>query len=148
MTIYIDADACPVTKLAVKIAKKFCIKCIIICDTSHVITENVTETIIVSKSNDSVDFVLVNLIQKGDIAITQDYGLACMCLGKGAYIMNQNGLEYTNENIVYLMETRNEAKRLRMRGIHLKGPKPRNKEQDAVFERNFTKLIERLLETN
>lgn len=144
MKLYIDADACPVTKLAVSIAIKYGIKCIIICDTSHVISEDGAKTIVVSKGNDSADFALVNLIKTGDIAVTQDYGLACMCLGKGAYVINQNGLEYTNDNIIYFMETRHEAKRLRMRGKHMRGPKPRSKIQDFDFEKRLTALIERI----
>ncbi len=144
MKIYIDADACPVTKLAVNIATKYGIDCILICDTSHVIEIEEAETIIVSKGADSADFALVNMISTGDIAITQDYGLASMCLGKKAYVLNQNGLEYTNDNIIYLMETRHEAKKLRLSGKHLKGPKQRTKEQDKAFEISLHSLIERL----
>ena len=144
MKIFIDADACPVCSLAIDIAKEYGIECTLICDTSHVISRDDVEKIIVSKGNDSADFALVNRISSGDIAITQDYGLACMCLGKKAYIINQNGLEYTNDNIVYLMETRHEAKKLRMSGKRLKGPKPRTREQDEAFCKSFRALIERV----
>ncbi|MBR3994727.1 MAG: YaiI/YqxD family protein [Clostridia bacterium] len=146
MKIFIDADACPVTDIAIKIAKEYNLECTVICDTSHIISREDVKKIIVSKGNDSADFALVNMISKGDIAITQDYGLACMCLGKRALVINQNGLEYTNDNIMYLMETRHAAKKLRMSGKHLKGPKPRSKEQDIMFEANFRKLIERCIE--
>ena len=145
MKILIDADACPVSDIAVNTAKSFGLECIMICDTAHTLGRNDVKTVIVSKGNDSADFALVNLISAGDAAVTQDYGLACMCLAKKAYVMNQNGMEYTNENIVYLMETRHEARKLRMRGKHLKVPKARTKEQDEAFERNFKKLIERIL---
>ena len=145
MKILIDADACPVTNIAVCLAKEYALECVLVCDTSHTVVRDDVRTVIVSKGNDSADLMLVNLIQEGDIAVTQDYGLACMCLAKKAHIMNQNGMEYTNDNIVYLMETRHEAKRLRMRGKHLKGPKPRTKEQDESFEKNFRTLIERCL---
>lgn len=145
MKVYIDADACPVIDIAVEISKEYCLECTLICDSSHVISRKDVEKVIVSKGNDSADFALVNLISKGDIAITQDYGLACMCLGKKAYVINQNGLEYTDDNIVYLMESRHAAKKLRMSGKHLKGPKPRKKEQDSAFEHSFRSLIERLI---
>ena len=144
MKIYIDADACPVTKIAVSIAKEFDIKCILVCDTSHEINIPDTETVIVSRGADSADFALANLISAGDIAVTQDYGLASMCLARRAFVMNQNGLEYTNDNIVYLMESRHEAKKLRMSGKRLKGPKARTAEQDTAFENNFRRLILKL----
>jgi len=145
MRLYIDADACPVTGTAIEISKEYGIPCTLICDTSHIITREDVEKVIVSKGNDSADYALVNRIKNGDIAITQDYGLACMCLGKKAFVINQNGLEYTNENIIYLMETRHAAKKARMSGKRLKGPKPRTKEQDESFEKNFRSLIARLL---
>lgn len=42
-----------------------------------------------------MDFRLVNLIQKGDIVITQDYALAVMCLSKQEIFLNQDGREYS-----------------------------------------------------
>ena len=146
MKILIDADACPVTRIAVEIAKEFGLECILFCDTSHIININYATTVIVSKGNDSADFALVNKIIEGDIAITQDYGLASMCLGKKAFVINQNGLEYTNDNIVYLMESRYESHKLRRSGKHQKGPKPRNEEQDKAFISSFRKLILREIE--
>ena len=141
MKIYIDADACPVTKIAAEIAFEFGLECILVCDTSHEINIPGTKTVIVSRGADSADFAIANMINKGDIAVTQDYGLASMCLAKRSYVMNQNGLEYTNDNIVYLMESRHEAKKQRMSGKHLKGPKARTREQDAAFEKSFRGLI-------
>jgi hypothetical protein len=60
------------------------VECVIICDTAHVFEKTGAKTIIVSQGSDSVDFKLVNMIQKGDIVVTQDYGLAAMCMARGA----------------------------------------------------------------
>lgn len=144
MKIYIDADACPVTDIAIKIANENKIECFLLCDTSHKIVKENATTLVISKGNDSVDFALVNLLRENDIAITQDYGLASMCLAKKAYVLNQNGLEYTNENIMYLLETRYEAKRQRMQGNHLKGPRARKREQDLRFEETLKSIINRI----
>lgn len=148
MKIYIDADSCPVARIAIDIASQYNIPCVLICDTSHEITINNVETVTVPKGRDNTDFTLFNKILNGDIAITQDYGLASMCLGKGAYVINQNGLKYTNENIVYLMETRHEARKQRMMGNRIKGPKPRTKKQDDAFANSFEALISQLLKTD
>lgn len=145
MKILIDADACPVTQIAVNIAKIFEIECVLFCDTAHIIEIDGAFTVTVDEGTDSADFALVNKISEGDICITQDYGLASMCLAKRAYAINQNGLEYTSENIVYLMETRHTAKKLRMSGVHLKGKKARKKEDDIKFEKAFRALVERCL---
>ncbi|MEE0187168.1 MAG: DUF188 domain-containing protein [Oscillospiraceae bacterium] len=134
MKIYIDADGCPVVKNTLKIAKEFHILCVIICDTAHQIEHENAETIVVDKGADSVDFCLVNLIQKGDIAVTQDYGLAAMCLSKRAIVLDQDGKEYTNENISGLLEFRAVSKKIRQSGGRLKGMPKRTISQDIAFE--------------
>ncbi len=92
--ILIDADGCPVVDLTVAIARENLLKCIIVCDTSHFFKKEGAETVTVSKGPDSVDFKLVNMILKGDIVVTQDYGLAAMCLAKQAILdkSGRNGL--------------------------------------------------------
>ncbi len=141
MKIYIDADGCPVVRNTLKIARNFNIPCVIICDTAHRIHHENTETIVVDKGSDSVDFRLVNLIQKGDIAITQDYGLAAMCLSKRAIVLNQDGKEYTNENISGLLEFRAISKKIRQSGGRMKGMPKRTGEQDRAFELTLQNLL-------
>ena len=99
MKIFIDADGCPVVNETVSLCREYKKECIIICDTAHQIEKVGAKTIVVEKGNDSADFKLVNLLSKGDIAVTQDYALAAMGLSRGARIINQNGLEYTDSNI-------------------------------------------------
>ncbi len=141
MKIYIDADGCPVVRNALKIAGKFNIPCVIICDTAHQIEHDGAKTIVVDKGVDSVDFRLVNLIQQGDIAITQDYGLAAMCLSKQAVVLNQDGKEYTNDNISGLLEFRAVSKKIRQSGGRLKGMPKRTGEQDKAFESALQNLL-------
>lgn len=141
MKIYIDADGCPVVKNTLKIAEKFNVSCVVICDTAHCIEHEYAETIVVEKGADSVDFRLVNLIQKGDIAITQDYGLAAMCLSKQAIVLHQDGKEYTHENISGLLEFRAVSKKIRQSGGRLKGMPKRTEEQDKMFEEALKKRI-------
>lgn len=147
MKIYIDADGCPVVRNTLKIAEKFNIPCVIICDTAHQIEHGGAETIVVEKGADSVDFRLVNLIQKGDIAITQDYGLAAMCLSKRAIVLNQDGKEYTSENISGLLEFRAVSKKIRQSGGRLKGMPKRIEEQDKMFEQSLIEMLIKNRET-
>lgn len=144
MKIYIDADGCPVVDETVEIAFKYGIKCIILCDTAHRIERKNAETIIVEKGADSVDFKLVNLISNGDIAITQDYGLAAMCLGRNAYAINQDGKIYSDENILGLLEFRAISKKIRKSGGHTKSMPKRKSIQDENFKKSLAKLIEKL----
>ena len=70
-----------------------------------------------------------------------DFGLAAMCMARGAVPVDQNGRIYSDDNIGLLLEQRNMAKRLRRGGARLKGPKPRRDSQDAAFERTLRSLL-------
>lgn len=141
MRILVDADACPVVDITVALAKKFGVSCLLLCDTAHILEKDGAETRIVSKGADSVDFALVNLVQAGDIVVTQDYGLAAMCLARRARIVSQNGMEYDAENIDALLLQRHLAKKIRNAGGRIKGPSKRKPEQDAAFRAKLTALL-------
>ena len=84
MMIYIDADACPVTKIAENIARRRGIPVTLLCDTNHVLSSDYSMVQIVGAGTDAVDIALINLCQRGDVVITQDYGVAALAMGKGA----------------------------------------------------------------
>lgn len=148
MKVYVDADACPVVKIIERIAKKYDIPCILLCDTNHVMYSDYSEVVTVGAGADAVDFKLVSLIQRGDICVTQDYGVAAMILGKGAYGIHQSGKWYTNENIDRLLMQRHITKKVRRssKKNHLKGPAKRTAEDDAHFEQSFEKLVATILQ--
>lgn len=143
MKIFIDADGCPVVDITVRIAKAKSMECFIICDTAHEFRKDGAETIVVEKGADSVDFRLVNLVSQGDIVVTQDYGLAAMCLARKAVPLSQNGLVFNDENIEELLFSRYVSKKIRNAGGRLKGPSKRTAEQDKRFEETLLKLIEK-----
>ena len=141
MKLLIDADGCPVVDIAVRLAKKHNIKCMIICDTAHEFQKEGAVTVTVSKGTDSVDFALVNLLKKGDVVITQDYGLAAMCLAKSAVPIHQDGMIYDDGNIEGLLSWRHKAKKIRNSGGRLRGSAKRKPEQDAAFEMALANVL-------
>lgn len=143
MTVLIDADGCPVVDIVVRISNQAGIDCVIICDTSHVFEKTGAKTITVSRGADSVDFKLVNMIEKGDVVVTQDYGLAAMCLARCAIPINQDGMIYSDDNIDALLLQRHTAKKIRMAGGRLKGPSKRTTAQNKAFEKAFMSLLSR-----
>ena len=141
MRVLIDGDGCPVVDIAVRLCRQEKVPCLILCDTAHCIERDGVQTIVVDKGADSADFALVNLLQPGDLVITQDYGLASMCLARGARVMHQDGMEYTDENIDMLLTFRHTAARIRRGGGRLRGPKKRTLQQDMDFEAKFLPFI-------
>lgn len=143
MQIYIDADACPVVGIVEKIAEKYKIPVTLLCDTNHVLSSDHSEVIVVGAGADAVDYKLISICHKEDIVVTQDYGVAAMALGKGAYAIHQSGKWYTDDNIDQMLLERHLNKKARRNSHknHIKGPKKRTQEDDERFAQSFEKLI-------
>lgn len=147
MKIFVDADACPVVSIVEKIGKKKEVPVTLLCDTNHVLHSDYSEVIVVGAGADAVDYKLISLCKKGDIVVSQDYGVAAMALGKGAFAIHQSGKWYTDENIDRMLMERHIAKKERRSKSkhHLKGPGRRTKEDDERFEQSFAKLVAKAL---
>lgn len=146
MQILIDADACPVVRLTERIARAHGIPVTLFCDTSHLLRSDYAAVRTVGAGRDAVDFALTAACKKGDVVVTQDYGLAAMILGKDAYGIHQSGMYYTAENIDRLLMERHLAQKARRASTkhHLKGPSKRTPQDDEWFAEKLEQLLTRL----
>ncbi len=143
MKIYIDADACPVTRIAERVAEERGIPVVLLCDTNHILWSDYSEIRVIGAGADAVDIALINLCKQGDVVVTQDYGVAALALGKGAKAIHQSGRWYTDENIDGLLMERHMARVARKSGKHhLKGPAKRTAEDDRRFEESFRRMLD------
>lgn len=143
MKILVDADACPVVPIIIRVAKEFNIPVTLFCDTNHIMKSDYAQIRIIGAGADAVDIALINTCSRNDIVVTQDYGLAAMVLSKKAYAIHQSGRWYTSDNIDTLLAERHMAKKARMSKAkhHLKGPRKRTTEDDRRFEESFRRLV-------
>jgi len=141
MQLWIDADACPVVNLAIRVAARHGVEVTLVCDDAHHMQREGARTITVSRGADSADLMLVNLVHKGDCVVTQDYGLAALCLARGARPMDQNGRIYDENNIDSLLGMRHISQKVRRAGGRMKGPPKRTKEQDDWFEQALESVL-------
>ena len=150
MQIFVDADACPVVGIVEKVAKEHSVPVTLLCDTNHVLSSDYSEVIVVGAGADAVDYKLISICHKGDIVVSQDYGVAAMALGKGANAIHQSGKWYTNENIDLMLMERHISKKARRASSknHMKGPRKRSDKDDYNFEVSFERLVEKLLQEN
>ena len=142
MQIFVDADACPVVDIVEKVAKEHSVPVTLLCDTNHVLSSDYSEVIVVGAGADAVDYKLISICHRGDIVVSQDYGVAAMALGKGSqgpvdlgfepteaerrpYAIHQSGKWYTNENIDQMLMERHLNKKARRASgkNHLRGPR-------------------------
>ena len=143
MQIFGDADACPVVAIIEKIAKDNSVPVMLLCDTNHVLSSTYSKVVVVGAGADAVDYKLISICHKGDIVVSQDYGVAAMALGKGAYAIHQSGKWYTNNNIDQMLMERHLNKKARRSSHknHIKGPKKRTEEDDVRFAQSFEKML-------
>lgn len=144
LRIFVDADASPVQTEVIQTAKKYDLKVFLVKSYAHFSHEPLpphVEVIYVDKGADVADFEIVSRIKAGDIVITQDYGLASICLAKKAHVLHHKGFAYTDENIDRLLDVRHTNAQLRRSGYKTKGPKPFTDEERDIFQQRFEALI-------
>lgn len=111
-------------------------------DTAHVYDDNYSTVHILGKGADKVDFALLSDVMHNDIVITGDYGLASLALTKKAHVIHPNGLIYTEDNILTLLNKRSSHRKLR-KHVRIKGPSKRQKEDDQAFQKSLLTVINR-----
>ncbi|MDY0407031.1 YaiI/YqxD family protein [Virgibacillus sp. 179-BFC.A HS] len=143
MKIYVDADACPVKDIIISVARTYDIAVILVMSYSHFSNKPLdgAETIYVDPGADSADYRIIQLATKNDMIVTQDYGLASLCLAKGCIVLHHKGFVYTDKNIDQLLQTRHLSAKARKAGHHTKGPKAFTEADRMKFETVFRKVL-------
>ncbi|SFC43981.1 YaiI/YqxD family protein [Clostridium uliginosum] len=142
MKIIIDGDACPGISIIESIAKQNKLSVIIYCDIHHFLQSDYSEIKIVDSGFQSVDMYVMNATKAGDIIISQDYGVAAICLSKKAKVISPKGFIYDEKNIDRLLEERHISQKIRRGGGKTSNPKKRTEEDNLRLEKNLIRLID------
>ena len=142
MKIIIDGDACPGISIIERIANNHGISVIIYCDIHHFIQSDYSEVKVVDSGFQSVDMYVINETKQDDIVVSQDYGVAAICLSKKAKVINPKGFVYDEKNIDRLLEERHISQKIRRGGGRTANPKKRTEDDDLRLEKNLMRLIE------
>ncbi|GAB3807588.1 YaiI/YqxD family protein [Virgibacillus kimchii] len=144
MKIYVDADASPVKNIVIEEAQRTGIPVVLVTSFSHYSPEEPpagVETIYVDTGAEAADYRIMKMAEKGDMIITQDYGLASLGLAKGCTVLHHKGFVYTNDNIDQLLQTRYLSAMARKSGKRTKGPKPFTEDDRNKFRELLIKVI-------
>ncbi|MEA1974182.1 MAG: DUF188 domain-containing protein, partial [Bacillota bacterium] len=115
MKIIIDGDACPVIREVESVSKKYKIEVVIVKNYNHVIRSSYSEVISVDSCSENADLKIANITGKGDIIVTQDYGLCAMIIAKDAIAINQYGKVINSFNIDLELYKRDMNREMRMK---------------------------------
>ena len=146
MIIYVDGDACPVKREIVEISIKYKMKVIIVLSICHLTkSDGFSEYVVVDHRDQSVDMEIINRVKRGDVVITDDYGLASIVLMKGALCMSSRGMQYTAENIDLLLYKRHMNQKIMRAGGKVRGPSKRSNNEDRLFLMNYENMLKQSL---
>lgn len=147
ITIVVDGDACPVKKEIAETALAFRVPVLLVSSYDHLQQpEAGVTTIQVDRSDQSADLYIANHISRGDIVVTQDYGLAALALAKSCHVISFRGRIFYNSNIDFMLDSRHHQAKARKQGRYGKGPKKLLDEDRRLFQHNLTKLLRELQE--
>ena len=164
-TLYIDADACPVTREALSCARRARVGVVIVGNTTQNLERHVrrddprdagnargrdsthggfwVDVLDVSVGADSADFAIVERLQPNDVVVTQDIGLASMVLGRGAAAIGVRGRVYTKATIdIGTSSSAMRRRRCVAPAAARAGPAAFTDEDRARFTRNLDELLQ------
>lgn len=156
-TLFIDADACPVTREAIDVARRVGWAVVIAGNTTQNLERHIhrgdprtpeaakrgfwVDVLDVSVGADSADFAIVERLQPGDAVVTQDIGLASMVLGRGAAAIGVRGHVYRRETIDMELFIRHEEKKVRRAGGRTRGPAAFTAEDRSRFKHELARML-------
>lgn len=160
-TVFIDADACPVTSEALYLARKNALPVVIAGNSTQNLENHIkrgdpreptkgfwVSTLPVMVGSDSADFAIVERLSPNDIVVTQDIGLAAMVLGRNAHAISVRGREFLRATIDIEMEIRHLEKKARRQGMRTKGPAAFTDEDREYFVANLQRMIDKALKAS
>lgn len=144
VSIYVDADACPVKDEIVAVATRHNTKVVMVSDggirpNPHPLVENKY----VAQGADAADDWIADSIAPHDVCVTNDIPLAARCLEKDAQAVKPNGDVFTENMIGMALANRELMQGLRETGEVTGGPRPFNKNDRSAFLSSLETIVQR-----
>ena len=134
ITIFVDADACPVKDEAYRVAQRYEIKVFVVANAPIMVPRTAAiERILVAEGPDVADDWIAERAAVGGIVVTADIPLAARCLKAGAAVIGPTGRAFTQQSIGAVLATRNLMDSLRSSGEITSGPKPFSPRDRSAF---------------
>jgi hypothetical protein len=145
ITIYIDADACPVKAETYRVAERYGIKVYLVSNSFIAAPRDpMIERVIVDAGPDVADDWIAERVARGSIVITADIPLAHRCVTTGADVISPTGRILEEASIGMALATRNLMDDLRSAGQITSGPKPFQQRDRSNFLSSLDLVVVRL----
>ncbi|MEQ8201556.1 MAG: YaiI/YqxD family protein [Syntrophomonadaceae bacterium] len=141
MKIVVDADACPVKDIIEIVAGRCGVEVVLVSNPHHHLQSRYAAIVVVDGASQAADLAIMNMVRRGDVVVTQDYGLASMVMARGCYALDPSGRIFDDDNIDRLLMSRFLNQKARRAGDRIKGPRKRAKPDDDRFARSLERII-------
>jgi len=145
ISIYVDADACPVKNEVYRVAARLGIKVTVVSNSPIAVPRDpLIERVVVAAGMDAADNWIAERATRGAVVITADIPLASRCVKAGAVAIAPNGRAFTEDSIGMTLATRNLMDSLRSAGEITSGPKAFSPRDRSSFLSALDQAIVRL----
>lgn len=143
--LFIDADACPVTRDAISVARAQGLDVVLVGNETQNLARHTqrrgVEAVQVGAGRDAADFAIVERLEPDDVVVTGDIGLAAMVLGRGARAVSPRGRAFSVVTIDAELAVRHAEQRHRRAGGKTKGPSPFEDEDRERFRGTLERTL-------
>ena len=133
LTIYVDADACPVKDEVYKVARRYGMRVAVVANASLWVPADPLVELVVRPGFGAADDWIAEQAGPGDVVTTADIPLAARCLAKGARVLDPKGWPFTDNAIGAALATRDLMDELRRAGVATGGPAPMTAKDRSRF---------------
>jgi uncharacterized protein YaiI (UPF0178 family) len=124
LTLFIDADACPVKAEVYRVARRYTMRVTVVANAPLRVPADPLIELVVRPGFGAADDWIAEQAGPGDIVITADIPLAARCLAKEARVLGPKGNEFTEGDIGSALALRGLLEELRQGGAVTGGPAP------------------------
>ena len=133
LTLYIDADACPVKEEAYRVARRYAMRVAVVANAPLRVPADAQIELVVRSGFGAADDWIAEQAGPGDIVVTADIPLAARCLEKGARVLGPKGRPFTENDIGSALAMRDLMDGIRQSGGLPGGPAPMSPKDRARF---------------
>ncbi|MCL1630405.1 DUF188 domain-containing protein [Sporolactobacillus sp. CPB3-1] len=144
ITLFVDADACPVKNEILSITQAFGVEPVFVASYAAYSANQEGTWIFVDQEKEAADLYIANHAQASDLVITQDIGLAGLLTKRQVWVLTVRGLLIDERNVAMLLERRYRAYQALNAGKKVRGPKPFTNRDRKYFSEALTKLLCRI----
>jgi uncharacterized protein YaiI (UPF0178 family) len=149
LTIYVDADACPVKEEVYRVARRCTLKVQVVANSPMAVpADSLIRLVVVGAGDDVADDWIASRAGEGDIVITADVLLAARCLKAAARVVDPKGREFTDDSIGSQVAGRELSRRLRESGIETGGPSPMTAQDRGKFLNTLDTVVQSIRMTS